>query len=43
VFVGPSSSKETLVEMNQEIEARLKLKGRIVRYRIEEDREQLGG
>ena len=43
VFVGPSSSKETLVEMNQEIEAKLKLKGRIVRYRIEEDREQLGG
>tara|TARA_B100000809_G_scaffold4908_1_gene5058 strand:+ start:465 stop:1016 length:552 start_codon:yes stop_codon:yes gene_type:complete len=43
VFVGPSSSKETLVEMNQEIEAKLKLKGRIVRYRIEEDLEQLGG
>ena len=43
VFVGPSSSKETLVEMNQEIEAKLKLKGRIVRYRIEDDREQLGG
>ena len=43
VFVGPSSSKETLVEMNQEIEAKLKLKGRIVRYRIEEDPEQLGG
>ena len=43
VFVGPSSSKETLVKMNQKIEAKLKLKGRIVRYRIEEDRELLGG
>jgi DedD protein len=43
VFVGPSSSKETLVEMNQEIEVKLKMKGRIVRYRIEEDRELLGG
>ena len=43
VFVGPSSSKETLVQMNQKIEAKLKLKGRIVRYRIEEDRELLGG
>jgi DedD protein len=43
VFVGPSSSKETLVKMNHEIGAKLKLKGRIVRYRIEEDRELLGG
>jgi DedD protein len=43
VFVGPSSSKETLAEMNQEIEGKLKLKGRIVRYKIEEDRELLGG
>ena len=43
VFVGPSSSKETLVQMNQKIEAKLKLRGRIVRYRIEEDRELLGG
>jgi DedD protein len=43
VFVGPSSSKKTLVKMNQEIEIKLKLKGRIVRYRIEEDRELLGG
>ncbi len=43
VFVGPSSSKETLAEMNQEIEGTLKLKGRIVRYKIEEDRELLGG
>ena len=43
VFVGPSSSKKTLVKMNQEIEIKLNLKGRIVRYRIEEDRELLGG
>ena len=43
VFVGPSSSKETLVKMNNEIEGKLKLKGRIVRYRVEEDREMLGG
>lgn len=43
VFVGPSSSKEALVQMNQKMEAKLKMKGRIVRYRIEEDRELLGG
>ena len=43
VFVGPSSSKETLVQMNQEIEVKLKLKGRIARYRIEEDLGLLGG
>ena len=43
VFVGPSSSKAALAEMNAEIEQKLQLKGRIVRYRVEEDREQLGG
>ena len=43
VFVGPSSSKESLARMNEEIEGKLKLKGRIVRYKIEEDKEQLGG
>ena len=43
VFVGPSSSRESLSEMNREIEGKLQLKGRIVRYRIEEDGEQLGG
>ncbi|MGV0036649.1 MAG: SPOR domain-containing protein [Candidatus Azotimanducaceae bacterium WSBS_2022_MAG_OTU7] len=43
VFVGPSSSKKALTEMNQEIEGKLKLKGRIVRYKIEEDQELLGG
>ncbi len=43
VFVGPSSSKETLADMSAEIEQKLQLKGRIVRYRIEEDKELLGG
>ena len=45
VFVGPSSSQETLKKMNQEIEVKLKLKlkGRLVRYRIEEDQGLLGG
>lgn len=43
VFVGPSSSKESLQAISETIEADLNLKGRIVRYRIEEDREQLGG
>lgn len=43
VFVGPSSSKDTLSKMGEEIEAELNLRGRIVRYRIEEDKEQLGG
>ncbi len=43
VFVGPSSSKEALAEIGRQIEEELQLKGRIVRYRIEEDKEQLGG
>lgn len=43
VFVGPSNSKETLAEMNEAIAEKLKLRGQIVRYRIEEDKEQLGG
>ena len=43
VFVGPSNSKESLAEMNEVIVDKLKLRGRIVRYRIEEDKEQLGG
>lgn len=43
VFVGPSSSKDALAEMNKAIEASMELTGRIVRYRIEEDKEQLGG
>ena len=43
VFVGPSSSKATLTEMMVQIEASLDLEGRIVRYRIEEDKELLGG
>ncbi len=43
VFVGPSSSRESLLKMNEEIESKLKLKGRIVRYRVEEDDQQLSG
>lgn len=43
VFVGPSSSKEALEDINRAIQDKMKLKGRIVRYRIEEDKEQLGG
>ena len=43
VFVGPSSSKESLSKMNDAIAAKFSLKGKIVRYRIEEDKEQLGG
>ena len=43
VFVGPSSSKESLETVRQDIETDMNLKGRIVRYRIEEDRELLGG
>ena len=43
VFVGPSSSKAALTQMMGQIEASHDLKGRIVRYRIEEDRELLGG
>ena len=43
VFVGPSNSKETLAEINRAISAKLNLEGRIVRYRIEEDKELLGG
>ena len=43
VFVGPMVSKGALAEMGVEIEAKLHLKGRIVRYKIEEDIDQLGG
>lgn len=43
VFVGPSSSKESLSRMNDAIASKFSLKGKIVRYRIEEDKEQLGG
>ena len=43
VFVGPSSSRETLTEFMAQIEASLDIKGNIVRYRIEEDRNLLGG
>ena len=43
VLVGPSSSRKSLLKMNEEIESKLKLKGRIVRYRVEEDEQQLSG
>lgn len=43
VFVGPSSSKDALNEINKAIEEKMNLQGRIVRYRIEDDKEQLGG
>ena len=43
VFVGPSSSKAALIDMMPGIEAVLDVKGRIVRYRIEEDKYLLGG
>ena len=43
VLVGPMVSKEALAELSTEIESKLKLKGRIVRYKIEEDTGQLGG
>ncbi len=43
VFVGPMVSKESLAELGDEIEASMKLKGRIVRYDIAEDPDQLGG
>ncbi len=43
VLVGPMVSKEALAELSTEIESKLKLKGQIVRYKIEEDTGQLGG
>ena len=43
VFVGPSSSKVTLIDTMALIESDFGLTGRIVRYKIEEDKELLGG
>ena len=44
VFVGPSSSRKALLDMNIEIAKKLNLKeGHLVRYRVEEDTKQLGG
>lgn len=43
VFVGPMVNKDKLLRSQTEIEAELKLSGQIVRYRIEDDRYQLGG
>tara|TARA_B100000073_G_scaffold309257_1_gene280870 strand:+ start:152 stop:703 length:552 start_codon:yes stop_codon:yes gene_type:complete len=43
VFVGPSSSKSALAEIADKIEGTLNLKGQIVRYRIEDNKEMLSG
>lgn len=43
VFVGPMVHRGRLDEIGTEIEARFDLKGRIVRYEIEDDVRQLGG
>ncbi len=43
VFVGPMVKKSALQELQGKIEASLKLKGQVVRYRIEDDAGQLGG
>ena len=41
VFVGPLSSKKKLAPINRELEEKFKLRGSIVRYRVEEDQELL--
>ena len=43
VYVGPMVNKEKLLKAQIEIESELKLSGQVVRYRIEDDRYQLGG
>ncbi|XOV88379.1 MAG: SPOR domain-containing protein [Pseudomonadota bacterium] len=43
VYVGPMLQRTRLVEIGAEIEDRFDLKGQIVRYRIEDDKGQLGG
>lgn len=43
VYVGPMVNKDKLEKTKAEIEAEFKLSGQIVRYRIEDDRYQLGG
>jgi DedD protein len=43
VFVGPMLSKSRLSGYAQDIEGDFELKGQIIRYRIEDDRNQLGG
>ena len=41
VFVGPLSSRKLLVTISRELEVKLKLRGNIVRYRVEEDQDLL--
>lgn len=43
VFVGPMVKKSALQALQGKIETSLKLKGQIVRYRVEDDAGQLGG
>lgn len=43
VFVGPMVQKQKLREISEQIESRFDLKGLIVRYRVEDDKGQLGG
>lgn len=43
VFVGPMLQKSRLSAISKELESKFDLKGRIVRYRIEDDAGQLGG
>ncbi len=43
VLVGPMVSKQAMLEQAASIEAKLGLTGQIVRYRVEDDVDQLGG
>lgn len=43
VFVGPMLQKSRLAAIGEELETRFDLKGKIVRYRLEDDKGQLGG
>ena len=43
VLVGPMLKKAALNDLAGKIEERLKLRGRVVRYRIEDDAGQVGG
>lgn len=43
VFIGPMVERSRLEALGKRIEASFKLKGQIVRYRIEDDAGQLGG
>ena len=43
VYVGPMVNKEKLEQAKQKIEAEFNLNGQIVRYKVEDDRYQLGG